>query len=120
MSTKKTPSHQQVVVILLLAICLCGTMVATTTAGDDRPPKRILDLDIVSFEVTTDVVLGEDPVTIRMDIRINGRFKDSRPATVVGVQNNVQIYSETVMVFPPLGGNIGSVRPGGPRGEVRV
>jgi hypothetical protein len=54
--------------------------------------------------VSSEVVLGEDPVTIGMDVRINGKVTEPRPATVVGMQNNVLIYTETRMVSTPRGG----------------
>lgn len=104
-SGRKTLSPRQVVAGLFLAICLCGAAVDTAAAQKDEPVALDVDLDIHKFKVTKNVELGGGQrVTIKLDVKNRGMVDEPRPATVDGVQNGVQIYSETMMVSAPLGG----------------
>jgi hypothetical protein len=63
-----------------------------------------VDLDISALRITSQIRGLPGTVTIRLDVRNNGTVNGSRPATVVGVRNNVQVYSETVQVSDAVGG----------------
>lgn len=80
---------------------------ATTTATSSVTinPSVPVDLDIASFTTTTSVrrTLGQR-VAISLRVRNGGRLDAPMPATVVGVQNGVTVYQETLLVNAPVGG----------------
>jgi hypothetical protein len=58
-----------------------------------------VDLDIKDINVTQEVKLKEPkPFRIRMDVKNYGMVDEPRPATVIGVQNGMEVYNETIMV----------------------
>ena len=66
-----------------------------------------VDLDVQSFNVTNKVKLSNvEPVKIELIVQnpksVSGSAKQ---ATVIGVQNIFEVYSETMMVFDLIGGN---------------
>jgi PKD repeat protein len=74
---------------------------ATTTATIDT---AIVDLDIAQFKVTKRVRLARvKPVGIQLTVKNNGTIEGDAPATVVGVQNGVEVYNETATVTDAVG-----------------
>jgi hypothetical protein len=71
------------------------------------PLAEIIDLDIANFQVTKQVRTGGKKtamVDIKLTVKNNGMFNDqSRPASVVGVQNGAVIYSEILQVSDAIG-----------------
>ena len=76
-----------------------ATVAVTVNAGAGS-----VDLDISAFRITGQIRGLPGTVTIRLDVRNNGTVVGSRPATVVGVRNNEQVYSETRQVSDAVGG----------------
>lgn len=69
-------------------------------------PASGLDLDIAKFRVTKKVNLRKSkPVEIKLVVRnrSTGNGTEERPATVVGEQNGVEVYNETVQVSDAAG-----------------
>ena len=75
-----------------------ATVTITVVAG---PP---VDLDIAQFKVTKRVRLANvKPVGIQLTVSNAGIVEGDAPATVVGVQNGVEVYNETLTVTDPVG-----------------
>ena len=53
--------------------------------------------------MTFKIRLSKGIIKISLDIQNNGMFDDSRPATVVAVQNGLEVFSDTKMVSDPVG-----------------
>ncbi len=65
-----------------------------------------VDLHIVKFRVNRSVYLGgedDSSVHIRLVVKNNGTVNQSRPATVVGVQNGREVFRQTRLVSAPIG-----------------
>ncbi len=95
-----------------------GDIVWTATIEDDDPDEdtatavtRVLgdpdgddgvDLDIRRFRVTSSLSLSTTKeVKIRLAVENNGDLDEEREATLVGVQDGVEIYFETLLVSDP-------------------
>lgn len=80
-------------------------MLTATLAGTGQIRVRKVDLDIIRFPVTGRYEIGSDdsPVQIRLVVRNNGRADQEREARVVGRQNGIVVYRETLMVTAPRG-----------------
>ncbi len=65
-----------------------------------------LDLDISKFKVQGKLKLKDKPkfVKIQMKVQNNGAIGGSGNATLMGVQNGILVYNETVVVTLPAGG----------------
>jgi hypothetical protein len=80
-----------------------GDGLAVTDIGADE--FQPFDLDISRFNVTKRVSLSrEKPIAIILVVQNTGTA-DGRecPATVVGIQNSIEVYNETVYVSDPVG-----------------
>jgi hypothetical protein len=86
--------------------CPTGTTCNDIADTCDEIPVEI-DLDITGFQVSKKVRIGgKNPkaITIKLTIINNGAFNNaSRPATVVGVQNGIEVYNETIQVSDAVG-----------------
>jgi VCBS repeat-containing protein len=73
-------------------------------AGTGAKP---VDLDVQSFNVTNKVKLSNiKPIKIELIVQnLSSVDGSARQATVVGVQNIFEVYSETMMVFDLVGGS---------------
>ncbi len=68
-----------------------ATVTITVVAG---PP---VDLDIAQLKVTRSVRLAKvKPIAIQLTVKNDGTVEGDAPATIVGVQNNVEVYNETL------------------------
>jgi large repetitive protein len=75
-----------------------ATVNITIVAG---PP---VDLDIAQFKVTKRVRLARvKPVGIQLTVKNDGLVEGDAPATVIGVQNGVEVYNETLTVTDAVG-----------------
>jgi hypothetical protein len=88
-------------------------------AGAGQPPATGgVDLDIARFRVSRtarleetepekpdSVALGDEakPVSITLVVRNGGSVDEPRMATVVGVQNGVEVYNQAMIVSDPVG-----------------
>ena len=66
-----------------------------------------LDLDIKNFKVSEEIELKNKktkPVRIRLDIKNSGSVNGDGVATVVGVQNGIEIYRVSMIVSDPIRG----------------
>lgn len=79
--------------------------IATVTVTVNPAPEP--QLGIQQFSTTNNVRLARnDSVAITLRVRNLGTVEGAAPATVVGVQNGVQVYSQTLDVTHPVrGGN---------------
>ena len=72
---------------------------------DDHGGSGLFDLDIQNFKVTEEIKLGKNkPVEIRLDVRNAGKVDGQASATVIGIQNGVEIYNQTLSVSDAVGG----------------
>ena len=63
-----------------------------------------VDIDITRFSVSKKVSSTRGPpVKIELRVRNNGSVDGMVPATVIGIQNGVEVYTETRMVSDPIG-----------------
>ncbi len=76
---------------------------AVTHATEKGTPSTGVDLDIRRFNVTRDATLGQGVVRIRLKVLNNGTEDEARPAAVVGMQEGVEIYSQTLSVADSVG-----------------
>ena len=78
--------------------------VEVSLAGTGVAPA-VLDLDIAGFRVTKRVSLSHvKQVGITLTVKNDGVINSAtRPATVVGMQNGIEVYSETLAVSDPVG-----------------
>jgi hypothetical protein len=63
---------------------------------------EMLDLDIARFKTTKRVSVA-GTVEISLAVANNGTIEDSCPATVIGVQDSVEVYNETIEVSDAIG-----------------
>lgn len=73
---------------------------AQTTATISDP--ELLDLDINKFSVTKSTRVGKD-VTIKLVVENNGTVLGQALATVIGMQDDVEIYNRRLNVFDDIG-----------------
>jgi VCBS repeat-containing protein len=68
-------------------------------------PAAVVDLDIAQFKVTKRIRLANvKPVGITLVVKNNGAVNSvERLATVIGVQNSVEVYNEILDVSDPVG-----------------
>ncbi len=71
---------------------------ATTVTVEPAP---ILDLDITRFKVTRSTRVNRR-VVIKLTVKNTGAFDDEALATVVGVQNGIEVYNQSQMVSDSL------------------
>jgi hypothetical protein len=75
-----------------------AAVTVTVVAG---PP---VDLDIAQFKVTKRVRLARTkPIGVQLTVRNNGLVEGDAPATIVGEQNGVVVYTETLTVTDAVG-----------------
>lgn len=77
------------------------------TATPGTPAPGGLDLDIKKFKVSSEIELKEEEaksIKIRVDIKNSGMVDGQGVVTVVGVQNGVEVYRESMNVSDPVGG----------------
>jgi Beta-propeller repeat len=70
---------------------------------NDAVQPTALDLDIAQFRVTKHVALSRGSIDLTLVVRNSGVVNGQAQATVVGVQNGVQVYAETITVSDPVG-----------------
>jgi hypothetical protein len=76
-------------------------------AGNVCDPDGGLDLDIGSFKVPFRNRLSQEkPITLQLVVTNSGAVDIAASATVVGVQNSVEVYNKSMNVSAPLGGNV--------------
>jgi PKD repeat protein len=82
-------------------VSLSGTGEAVTAP----PPSTAgLDYKIRSFTATEEVRMrSTTPVTFRLSVKNVGTVSGSVPATLVGLQNGVEVYRRTMQVSAPVG-----------------
>lgn len=74
-----------------------------TGTGMDAQPA-VLDLDIKRFSATKRVSLARvKPVAFTLSVKNAGTVDGTAPATLVGIQNNAEIYNESITVSDPVG-----------------
>ena len=72
--------------------------------GDACDPNTGVDLDIRSLSVSKSVRLSRGgSVSVKLAVQNNGSVNLAVPATIVGVQNGVEVYNETMNVSAPVG-----------------
>ena len=75
---------------------------ATSTATISVPD--VLDLDLVSLKPTKKVRLARvKPVVLKLVVKNFGTVEGSADVTITGMQNEVEVYNETLTVTDPLG-----------------
>lgn len=77
-----------------------NTNSAQTTATIS--PVELLDLDISALQVGKNARIGK-PVTISLKVRNNGTVLGQAIATVVGMQNNIEVFRRRLNVFDDIG-----------------
>jgi len=66
--------------------------------------EAVVDLDIAQLKVTKNVRLANvQPIAIQLTVQNNGAEEGDAPATIVGVQNGVVVYNETLIVSDDVG-----------------
>ena len=78
-----------------------------TDISDSGCALAAIDLDITKFQVTKEVELEKKhPVSVQIKLLVknNGTLNSqARPATVIGMQNGVQVFAQTKQVSAPVG-----------------
>jgi hypothetical protein len=79
----------------------CGLIgSATSTVTIQEEVVVVVDLDIAQLKVTKRVRFARmSPIDIQLTVKNNGAVEGDAPATIVGVQNGVEVYNETRTVF---------------------
>lgn len=78
-----------------------SAMATVTIMVTAAPP---VDLDIAQFKVTKRVRLAKvRPISIQLTVKNNGDVEGDATATIVGVQNGVEVYNEPMTVSDPVG-----------------
>jgi hypothetical protein len=76
----------------------------TFTITVQAPGSTGLDYSIVSFTATNGIRLRSGtPVTFRLAVKNVGTLSGPVPATLVGLQNGVEVYRRTMQVSAPVG-----------------
>ena len=66
--------------------------------------EDVVDLDIAQFRVTKSVRLAKvKAIGIKLVVKNNGVTEGNAPATVVGMQNGLEVYNQTLTVSDPTG-----------------
>jgi len=83
----------------------CGLIgSATSTVTVQEEVVVVVDLDIVQLKVSKNVRLANvRPVAIQITVQNNGIDEGDAPATIVGVQDGVEVYNEILTVSDPVG-----------------
>ena len=83
----------------------CGaTATATSTVTIQEEVAVVVDLDIAQFRVTKGIRLARvKPIGIVLVVKNNGAFEGEAPATIVGVQNGMEVYNQTLTVSDAIG-----------------
>lgn len=69
------------------------------------PPVGLLDLDIHNFKVTKHIKLEKSKaVELRLDVKNEGLVEGEGMATLIGLQNGVEVYNITTLVSDDMGG----------------
>jgi subtilase family serine protease len=79
-----------------------ASAVVTATAVAPPPPAGGANLGIVRFTASEEVHVGEN-VRLGLVVRNRGQAAGEAPATLVGMQNGVQVYSQTITVAAAAG-----------------
>jgi PKD repeat protein len=83
-----------------------GTIDSAMTTATINPPA-VVDLDIAQFQVTKRIRLSAKnpkPVSIKLVVENGGEVNvQTRPATVIGMQNGVEVYNEILQISDPVG-----------------
>lgn len=81
---------------------------ATPISTVGTPAPSGLDLDIRNFKVTSEIELKDKektkPIKIRLDVKNSGSVNGQGVATVIGIQNGIEIYNMSMVVSDPTGG----------------
>jgi hypothetical protein len=84
--------------------CPLGTICNEET---DTCEQKFIDLDIRNFQVTKKITLGRRNLRatkIRLFVQNSGTINAAtRPSTVIGMQNGIEVYNKTMMVSDPVG-----------------
>jgi hypothetical protein len=70
---------------------------------NDAVQPMLVDLDIAQFRAPKRVALFRGPIDLELVVRNSGTIDGPAQATVVGVQNGVQVYQETITVSDGVG-----------------
>jgi hypothetical protein len=83
----------------------CGAIgSATSTVTVQEEVVVVVDLDIAQLRVTKSVRLARvGPISIQLTVQNNGTEEGDTPATIVGVQDGVVVYNETLTVSDGVG-----------------
>jgi hypothetical protein len=79
--------------------------------GNACDPDFNFDLDIQAILVPSFASVTRGPISVGLSVQNNGATNVPAPATIVGVQNTVEVYRETKNVSAPLGGGKGTKFP---------
>jgi hypothetical protein len=84
---------------------VCGWEITGEFGADfNAQDKAVANLSIQQFRTTNQVRLAQNrSVDINLRVRNVGTVEGSAPATVVGVQNNLSVYTQTIWVSDPIG-----------------
>ncbi len=80
-------------------------MTTATIVAASPPPAGDANLEIDEMDVDRRYRLGQrEALEVELEVRNTGTVEESRMATVVGTQNGVVVYRESMMVSAPAGG----------------
>lgn len=83
---------------------LCEGQETAATCQNDCAVEAVVDLDIARFKVSKNARVGSEIKRIQLTVENpNGGGEDMRPATLIGMQNGVEVYNQTRMVFDIAG-----------------
>ncbi len=86
-----------------------ATSTSTATITPVPTAQSQVDLDIRNFKVTSKIDLKKvKPIKIRLEVKNNSLVTGYGIATVIGVQNGVEIYRTSKIVSDPVGGGFSS------------
>jgi hypothetical protein len=72
------------------------------------PPAGPFDIDIQVFKASTVIKLGKGrPIELRLDVRNNGSVEGQGTATLIGMQNGVEVYNQSLPVTDAVGNGPG-------------
>ncbi len=101
-----------VAVILLLLLPASHVMAKGTCVADDGlNVLQAVDLDITRFSATKSARLGgrkPPKIAIKLSVKNVGTVDGLRDATLTGIQNGLEVYTETIVVNDPLGNGASS------------
>ncbi len=77
----------------------------TATIAEAAQPDGNVNLEIEEFDVESRYYLNQrEAVEIELEVRNRGTADEPRMATVIGTQNGMEVYRQTMMVSAPVGG----------------